>query len=155
MKPIIELNEYDIRFFEGDAASDEPDQSKIDYWDSLSPEEKRAVKDWVLRRLDLIEASKGDLNKLVELILIDDDLLEDMQYGFDRSFYIGDYRFEPESRFGGEGQGDDYWFVCRVEREGQDPRYFKFFGWYTSYDGGEIESVKEVKPKTKTITVYE
>lgn len=38
---------------------------------------------------------------------------------------------------------------------GEQKAYVKFQGFYTSYDGAEYQQFKLVKPKQKTITVYE
>lgn len=57
--------------------------------------------------------------------------------------------------FGGEGQGDQYYIVLRIDME-EGVRYFKVDGWYQSYAGGELDGpLFEVTPVEKTITVYE
>lgn len=65
-------------------------------------------------------------------------------------------RITLEKQFGGEGQGDQYWFVIRVEN-GDDPvRLFKQDGWYASFDGGYYDGdFTEVKPVEKTVVFYE
>lgn len=61
--------------------------------------------------------------------------------------------------YGGEGQGDQYWFVLQVQMEdGTDGflRFFKKSGWYASHDGGYYDGdFTEVKPFERTVTVYE
>lgn len=59
--------------------------------------------------------------------------------------------------YGGEGCGDDYWMVCKLENEdGSLIGYLRWDGWYGSYDGGYLESDPFwVEPKEKTITVWE
>jgi hypothetical protein len=57
---------------------------------------------------------------------------------------------ECVEQFGGEGQGDQYFGVWKF-----GDIYIKFYGWYASHAGSEYEGMKEVKPVTKTITVYE
>lgn len=37
----------------------------------------------------------------------------------------------------------------------QETRFFQFKGWICSYNGQILTEVKEVKPKQKTVTVYE
>ena len=55
--------------------------------------------------------------------------------------------------FGGEGQGNDFWVVLSVEKDGA-VRYVKNDGWYTSYSGGNFDSAEgvEVFPYKETIT---
>lgn len=58
-------------------------------------------------------------------------------------------------RFGGEGKGDDYWFVFKVTDADGNERLFRRNGWYASYDGGEYDGpTDEVKPQDKVITVW-
>lgn len=57
--------------------------------------------------------------------------------------------------FGGEGQGDDYWFIFRVTDADGEERLFRRSGWYASYDGGYYEGpTHEVVEARQTITVY-
>ena len=58
--------------------------------------------------------------------------------------------------YGGEGQGDDFWVVVSVEKEGEVTRYVKNVGWYASYDGGYFDSTKgtEVFPFKKVSTSW-
>lgn len=52
-------------------------------------------------------------------------------------------KVEFEDSFGGEGQGDDYWVVVKL-----DDRYFRVDGYYSSWDGGELDGeLEEVVPK--------
>lgn len=56
---------------------------------------------------------------------------------------------------GGEGQGDQYWVVFKIEtKDLSECRYYKWSGYYASYDGGYLENLYEVTPTIKTITVY-
>lgn len=58
--------------------------------------------------------------------------------------------------FGGEGEGDRYYLVFRVEAEDGTVRFFKMNGWYASHDGGHFDGpFEEVKAVEKTITVYQ
>lgn len=58
--------------------------------------------------------------------------------------------------FGGEGQGDQYWFVFQVEAEDGSTRIFRRNGWYASYSGGDYDGpTVEVKPVEKVVTVWE
>lgn len=74
-------------------------------------------------------------------------------YGFD-PFEVDGYTFTHVGQHGGEGEGDEYWVVFRVTKDGTE-RYFKWSGWYASYDGGHLEDIFEVAPKEVTITIYE
>lgn len=65
--------------------------------------------------------------------------------------------------FGGEGQGDQYYLVFRVEitpeqaGEGwMDLRYYRVDGYWASHDGGEYDGpFYEVQPVEKMVTFYE
>lgn len=60
------------------------------------------------------------------------------------------------SHYGGEGKGDTWYSVFHFT---DHDVHLKVDGWYSSYNGTDFEgwedSVKEVKPMEKTITVYE
>jgi len=58
-----------------------------------------------------------------------------------------------EDNYGGEGQGDEYWYVYRFRR-GDEVAYVKFDGYYASYCGSEFHEWFFVKPAQKTITVF-
>ncbi len=49
-------------------------------------------------------------------------------------------------RYGGEGQGDEYWSVYKFSK-GDEAVYVKFDGWYASYDGSEFNDWFFVEPK--------
>lgn len=59
--------------------------------------------------------------------------------------------------YGGEGEGDRYWVVVKVEMEdGSGTRWFRKDGWYASYVGGSFDGdMIETSPKEKTVVVYE
>lgn len=61
--------------------------------------------------------------------------------------------FEFEDRYGGEGQGDEYWSVYKFSR-GEEFVYVKFDGWYASYNGAEFSEWYFVEPQEKVITVF-
>jgi hypothetical protein len=62
---------------------------------------------------------------------------------------------ELVAEYGGEGQGDQYWVVISVS-DGITTRYFRRDGWYSSYNGSELDGdTYEVVPKEKTIVIYE
>lgn len=57
--------------------------------------------------------------------------------------------------FGGEGQGDQYYFVFSVTN-GDTVRYFHMGGYYQSYDGGYYDGeLSEVNPVVREVTFYE
>lgn len=62
---------------------------------------------------------------------------------------------EKVDDYGGEGQGDDLWFVIKVTFPVGDDKFYRKSGYWVSHDGsywdGEFE---EVTPKQKTITVW-
>lgn len=62
-------------------------------------------------------------------------------------FIVNGLTFTLEDQHGGQGQGDEYWFVLKVE-SASGTQYFKLDGWYSSYEGSNFEdSVPvEVKP---------
>ena len=72
------------------------------------------------------------------------------------SFSVEGHLFKWEEQFGGEGQGDNYWIVFSVEKEGIQ-KFYKIPGWYSSNYGSELEvsSTYEVKAVEKTVTVWE
>lgn len=55
--------------------------------------------------------------------------------------------------YGGEGKGDDYWFVFTVT-DGETTRYIKVDGGYASYYGGEYDEWFEVFPEEQVVTVW-
>ncbi|HEU4967294.1 MAG TPA: hypothetical protein VFT53_07565 [Candidatus Saccharimonadales bacterium] len=62
--------------------------------------------------------------------------------------------------FGGEGQGDQYYLVFKVEFDTSgivmDTRYYRVDGYWASYDGGEYDGpFYEVQPVEKMVTFYE
>ncbi|ANA86355.1 hypothetical protein BH762_gp012 [Gordonia phage OneUp] len=60
-----------------------------------------------------------------------------------------------ERTHGGEGEGDQYWFVFKITDDDGNVRYFRREGWYASYDGGHYDGpTVEVRPAEKVITVY-
>lgn len=67
---------------------------------------------------------------------------------------LGDLRFRTVENYGGEGQGDRYWFVFEVEYADQIVHY-RVSGYYASYDGGYYEEIQIVTPKDKMIVVWE
>lgn len=56
--------------------------------------------------------------------------------------------------YGGEDMGSDYWSVYSFTKDNEEI-FVKFYGWYASHVGSEYRGYSFVKPKQKTITVYE
>lgn len=60
-----------------------------------------------------------------------------------------------QKQHGGEGQGDEYYIVLRVE-DGETTRWFMKPGYYTSYDDRTLDGdLYEVSPQQRIVTVYE
>ncbi|MBF6085172.1 hypothetical protein IU485_27750 [Nocardia cyriacigeorgica] len=58
--------------------------------------------------------------------------------------------------FGGEGEGDRYWFAFSITDANGQQRWFRRDGWYASHYGGEYEGpTTEVHPVQTIITVYQ
>lgn len=58
---------------------------------------------------------------------------------------------ELVEQFGGEGEGDDYWFVFKVEGQ-----FFKVEGFHSSWEGVNWEGseIKEVEAREVTVIQY-
>jgi len=81
---------------------------------------------------------------------IADDLSEDL-YG--TGLEVDGLHLKLVEQVGGEGEGDEYFVVFTIEETGQ---FFRFDGYYSSFDGTSWEStaLREVQKTAKTITVY-
>ena len=68
---------------------------------------------------------------------------------------LGLGKIEEIYQHGGEGEGSNWWSVKFFKDHNV---YIKVSGYYTSYNGTDFdegwECCTEVKPQTKTITVY-
>lgn len=95
------------------------------------------------------------IDKLQELnIPIEDFAFNEVDQNILSGFYIA---FDEIHQQGGEGEGD-HWESVKYFPE-QDI-YIKVIGFYQSYNGTEFyggykDCCSEVRPKEKTITVYE
>lgn len=58
---------------------------------------------------------------------------------------------ELVDQFGGEGEGDDYWFVFKIEDQ-----FFKVEGFHSSWEGVNWEGseIKEVEAREVTVIQY-
>lgn len=63
---------------------------------------------------------------------------------------LGNYSIVYDDR-----EGSDYDVCVRVVHFVEHDCYIKFSGYYSSYDDSDYDEWSEVKPVTKTITVYE
>lgn len=82
----------------------------------------------------------------------------DFKYYYTEPQYVkGLGTVTQQDEYGGEGDGDQYWVVVKIDMEdGTGTRYFKKPGWYASHDGGYLDGdLFEVTPQKKEITVYE
>lgn len=58
-------------------------------------------------------------------------------------------------RYGGSGQGSEYWVVFGIQFADGKERTFKLDGWYSSYDGGSYDPpILEVFPKRIMVTEW-
>jgi hypothetical protein len=55
------------------------------------------------------------------------------------------------AQHGGEGEGDNYWFVYYYK---PTKEYIRFRGYYTSYDGRDIDTMELVEPVEVIVTEY-
>lgn len=92
-------------------------------------------------------------NEIIQALMEAGYHMDDFNWGsYSKAPQVG--ASEVVERYGGEGQGETY-YVVRYFRD--HDVYLRADGVYTSYEGVEWgwEDVREVKPKQKTITVYE
>lgn len=70
-------------------------------------------------------------------------------------FEINGITISPEEDFGGEGEGDEYWTVIKVE-DGEEVTFWQIPGWYSSDYGGELEfgNIFQVKSEKVLIDVW-
>lgn len=71
----------------------------------------------------------------------------DLKYQKNLDLHIAGNTLRHEAQFGGEGSGDQYYFVVSLTDNNGKKTYWKYFGWYASYNGGEITEVVQVEPK--------
>ena len=77
-------------------------------------------------------------------------------------FKVGDYTFRWVDM---QGDGDEYWFVFSVEGAPITfskstvmrpvKTFWKWSGYYSSYQGGSLDTLYQVTPREKTITVFD
>lgn len=116
---------------------------------------------------DLKDLAEAEMLETIESAFVaqfEDELYDyDGEFSFDalseylyKSFTLEALGWEltPSDSYGGEGQGDSYWYVFKVS-DGKTVRHVKVDGWYASYSGGEYDTWYEVFPKQKQVTVWE
>jgi len=99
-----------------------------------------------------IEGFEPNLENMEKMLTPDIDYMA-KEFKWGKSYEINGWLLENVENYGGEGQGDDYWVVVKASKDDQ-VSYWKFYGWYASHQGGELESVVEVKPVEKLVTVW-
>lgn len=68
-----------------------------------------------------------------------------------------EYYISAIDSFGGEGMGDDYWYVFRiVDKKTDEEKLVKFYGYYDSWSGVNWSGYEPyfVRPAEKVVTVY-
>lgn len=114
------------------------DRSYPERWDSIADGDET----WHIFDVRLGKAYKDDDNGRWKK---GEDAYEDIP-GVGRVFL--------EKQHGGEGEGDDYYIVLRIE--GDVTRYFIKQGYHASFDGSYLDGdFSEVHPVEKTVVVYE
>jgi hypothetical protein len=71
---------------------------------------------------------------------------------------IGNWEIILHERFGGSsGDGEEHYLIYEVRYSGQPHSFWKVPGYYSSYEGSELEwdNVYQVQPVTKTIIAWE
>ena len=69
-------------------------------------------------------------------------------------FNAASITFEEIEQHGGEGQGEDYYTVCKFTN-GTETEIVKFQGSYYSYDGSTYDEWFFTKPVERMVTFYE
>ena len=113
----------------------------------------------------------GNLLKDVENLLIESDMRikqalfsEDFRYEFHK-YDSEESKFKSKLQllgidtksvyhYGGEGEGEQYYTVWKFSRDNEEV-YFKFDGYYQSYDGATYNKYFQVKPKEVQVIQYE
>jgi hypothetical protein len=121
--------------------------------------------------LDL-QDGQGSLLKDVETLLIESDeyikrALFDQDFTSEFCKYDSKEEVEFKSKlqllgidmvsvyhYGGEGQGEQYYKVWKFSRDKEEV-YFKFNGYYQSYNGATYDEYFQVKPKEVQVIQYE
>jgi len=107
---------------------------------------------------ELIRICKNALQQELDAEFDDDekwveDVLDRME---DEPVSIDGYDVCTVHQFGGEGKGDEYFYVLKVSYDGKDKGFVKIPGSWASYQGSELylDDMYEVIPKEVTVTQY-
>jgi len=82
------------------------------------------------------------------------DAIQETYYGWsgsNKTEHPDGFTLKIEEEFGGEGQGDDYWFVLSLtENFTKKKTHIRFNGWYASHHGHEFDDddFDIVEPRT-------
>jgi hypothetical protein len=70
---------------------------------------------------------------------------------------VGGSKVTLQEQHGGEGEGDEYWLVFRVENSDGSEQFFRVDGYYASYDGTSWDGaqLREVNAVPRTVVFYE
>ncbi|MBO0676909.1 hypothetical protein JRC04_05490 [Mycolicibacterium sp. S2-37] len=61
-----------------------------------------------------------------------------------------------ESKGGGEGSGEERWYVFSITAEDEDTRYFRINGYYASFHGSDFDGpFEEVEPVERPVIFWE
>lgn len=95
-------------------------------------------------------------NKILEILKEKIDEVDDFAYGDYREKDLDLGKVVEVEQEGGEGEGSNWYSVKHfVEHD----IYIKVSGYYQSYNGTDFDgwdnACRQVKPKQKTITIYE
>lgn len=106
--------------------------------------------------------NKMTANEIISYLESFDLSINEISDGFVYEFYLTDEQNdEIETKLGkysivyNKREGGDCDIAVRVVHFVEHDCYIKFSGYYSSYNGSEYDEWSEVKPVTKTITVYE
>ena len=96
-----------------------------------------------------------DNDDLSYLCNADPDNCNDFPISVGKFEVVATRNYETSEDEYGDDLGDSSILTWTVYHFKDHDVFIKFQGWYSSYNGIEFESMQEVKPVTKTITVYE
>lgn len=124
----------------------------------MNGENMKSAKEWV----DLVISDiKGDLSgRKIDDIYTNGDDFHELIYGIKSSYCdleLQNMTIEQVQRYGGEGQGEQYYYVYKITDTRTDEfAYIKYAGYYDSWNDTDwFGECILVTPVEKTITVYE
>jgi hypothetical protein len=69
------------------------------------------------------------------------------------TFVFLDHKFEYVQQYGGEGLGDEYWYIFSVEANEGEKKFYKIPGWYQSHYGSEMDTDDTFEVEQKEVVV--